>query len=137
MIQKVIILHPNVSYDNPVIVPVYLPDFDDIRRLAEELHVRNQPYAGEYKGWPVCYQPADTEPPAEDWSVPLWSNFQIGVWPIWSVTFDWEDGDDQPPNIGIDNKNIVINGQLPRRKSADELLAEIEQMRKQSETIAM
>ncbi len=112
-----------------------MPDFDDIRRLAEELHQRNQPYEGEYKGWPASYQPADSDPPAEDWIVPLWSNFQIGVWPVWSVSFDWEDGDDQPPNIGIDNKNIVVNGQLPGRKNVDELLVEIEQMRNQRESI--
>jgi len=137
MIQKVMIRHPSDSYDKPVIIPVYMPEFDDIRRLAEELHALNQPYEGEYQGWPVSYQPADTEPPTEDWVVPLWSNFQIGVWPIWSVAFDWEDGDDQPPNIGIDNKNIVVDGQLPQRKSVDELLAEIEQMRESREAIAV
>ncbi len=71
------------------------------------------------------------------WVVPLWSNFQISVWPIWSVAFDWEAGDDQPPNIGIDNKNIVVDGQLPRRKSIDELLTEIEQLREQREAIAV
>ncbi len=129
------IQQPTDSDDNPVVVPVYMPDFDDIKRLAEELHQRNQPYEGEYKGWPVSYQPADTEPPAEDWIVPLWSNFKIGVWPVWSVSFDWEDGDDQPPIIGIDNKNIVVNGQLTRRKSVVELLTEIEQMRDQREAM--
>lgn len=90
----------------PVYVPVCIPDLDDVRRLAEELHRNGVEYHGQYKGWPVVYHPADTDTPEEEGMVPFAASFQLGVWPLWSVHIDWENGDDQPPNIWTWDKNL-------------------------------
>lgn len=54
---------------------------------------------------------------------------QIGVWPLWAINFDWEDGDDQLPYVHKIADNLVIDGNLPAPKTVDELLAEITQAR--------
>lgn len=129
MIQKLMIRKPDDADDWFVFVPVYIPDFDDVRRYAHELHSKRQPYKGEYKGWPVVYQPADKETPAEEWMIQFPASCQIGVWPLWAINFDWEEGDDQPPCVHQTTDNLVIDGKLPVPKTVDELLAEITQAR--------
>jgi len=129
MIQKLMIRKPDDADDWFVFVPVYIPDFDDVRRYAHELHSKRQPYKGEYKGWPVVYQPADKETPAEEWMIQFPASCQIGVWPLWAINFDWEEGDDQPPCVHKTTDNLVIDGKLPVPKTVDELLAEITQAR--------
>ena len=112
MIRKLVVKQPDETYDQPIIVPVYIPDIEDVRRLAEEFHKNGAAYTGEYKGWPVDYSPADTEEPLEDWMLKKWSNFFIGVWPLWSISFDWENGDDQPPNVLVWDENIVADPEV-------------------------
>ena len=107
MIRQVLINELTRDPNYPVIMPVYLPDLDDVCRLAEELHQKGREDHGQYKGWPVVYHPADPEPPAEAWMVKFAASFQLGVWPLWSVYVDWENGSDQPPNIWTWDKNII------------------------------
>src|SRR5689334_18250448 len=109
-IQKLIVKPADSVEKWPFIVPVALPDFDDIRRFAFELHKKGEPYEDEYQGWPIKYSPADTNPPEEDWMLTRWASCFIGVWPLWSISFDWENGDDQPPIITIWDKNLVKPG---------------------------
>lgn len=116
MIRKLAIKQPDETYDQPVIIPVDIPDMEDVRRLAEELHRKGVAYTGEYKGWPVDYSPADTEEPSEDWMLKKWSNFFIGVWPLWSISFDWENGDDQEPDLLVWDENIVADLEVIERQ---------------------
>ena len=90
----------------PNTIPVSIPALEDVRRLAEELHRKGKVYRGQYKGWPVVYHPTDTDQPKEDWMVPFAASFQLGVWPLWSLHIDWENGDDQLPNIWTWDKNL-------------------------------
>lgn len=74
-------------------------DPEEILTLALELHSKGETYRGEYKGLPVAYDPADQNPLEEDWMIRFPATFQCGVWPAWSIHIDWENGDDQPPNV--------------------------------------
>ena len=116
MIQKLVVKQPDETYDQLVIIPVDIPEIEDVRRLAEELHRNGVTYTGEYKGWPVDYSPADTEEPPEDWMLKKWSSFFIGSWPLWSISFDWENGDDQAPGVLVWDENIVADQEVTERQ---------------------
>jgi len=107
MIAKAVVREPNELYKEPVIVPVALPDLDAVRKLAFALHAKRIEYKGEAFGWPVHYYPMQAEPPFESNATFTPATFIMGSWPVWSLSFDWEHGDDQEPLLFVWDKNIV------------------------------
>ncbi|MDQ3249206.1 MAG: hypothetical protein M3Q45_08365 [Chloroflexota bacterium] len=88
-------------------VPVLLPDLTAIRDFAFALHKQRHPYAGEWKGWPVSYDPGSNQPPIDSRLTFTPAVFFIGVWPLWYVSFTWEYGADQEPYVLVGDEYIV------------------------------
>jgi hypothetical protein len=92
-------------------VPVLVPELDEVRRFAAELHARGEPWAGEAFGWPAEYHPQRPEPPLGSKLTFTPADFCIGESGIWFFSSMWEHGKDAPPVELLDDKNILAEGQ--------------------------
>jgi len=92
----------------PVIlrVPVVIPDLDEVRRFAGELHARGGAWAGDAFGWPAEYHPERPEPPLDSKLTFTPADFFIGESGIWFFSLMWEHGQDAPPVEFLDDRNI-------------------------------
>jgi hypothetical protein len=100
----------NIELDDyRVLAPVLIPDLEEIRAFARELHRRRQPWEGEAFGWSAGYKPSSPEPPPGSKMTFTPADFWIGDGAIWFLALMWEAGDDQPPVETVYDKNIVVN----------------------------
>lgn len=108
MIAKVRVGNPSEKTERQsLIIPIAVPEIGDIRQLAMVLHERGKPYNDRVWGWPVSYSPSDPTPPPDSHMPFTPADFFIGVWPIWHVSIMWENGDDQEPNISIEDDELI------------------------------
>lgn len=96
----------NEAEDNPLTVPVVLPEMVEIRKLAFALHAKGKSYEAEMAGWPVSYDPGCIEPPIDSKLTFTPALFFIGVWPLWYVSFTWEYGHDAEPNVLVGDEYV-------------------------------
>ena len=54
-----------VHDDRESILPILIPELDEVRRFAAEVHSRGAAWAGEAFGWPAEYCPQRPEPPLD------------------------------------------------------------------------
>ncbi|MCX6048715.1 MAG: hypothetical protein NT075_26735 [Chloroflexi bacterium] len=112
--------HPSEGHSRAVTIPVFIPNLDDVRILADRLHVGGKSYHDRAWGWEVTYEPELDEPEAEvevpdgkggfvTQAMPLWTpaSFTIGESGVWFFSLLWENGSQQPPVEFLDNRNIV------------------------------
>lgn len=128
MIEKVVVRPPEAEDDDPIIIPVYLPETDKIMEFARTIHAQNKEFEGEFEGWPAYYWPMDPEPPLHSKARFTPAMFTLGHPSIWLFCLDWNEGNDQPPSVLMLDDNIVRNEQLPERKNVEQLLVEIGQL---------
>ena len=111
MIAKLRIAEPTAEYyvdeETAVGIPVSLPELDNIRRLARQLHDQNHPYEGEMWGWPVSYSPESAVPPLDSKMGFTPALFFIGVWPLWYVSISWDAGREEKPNLLVGDENVL------------------------------
>jgi len=53
------------SPDSTPIVPVVIPDLDEVRALAAKLHAKGKGWKGEALGWQAEYHPERPDPPLD------------------------------------------------------------------------
>jgi hypothetical protein len=94
------------DYDS--LVPVVIPELDEVRRFAAELHLHGKPWEGEAFGWPAEYLPERPEPPLDSKLLFRPADFCIGESGVWFFSLLWEHGKDAPPVEFLDNKNILV-----------------------------
>ncbi len=99
MIKEMLVRAANDIYEDPLIIPVSIPAYEQIYDLAFTLHRQGKPYGGRAFGWDIQYWPARNLPAC----------FIIGESTVWSMSFDWENGDDQPPIITSADQNIAVS----------------------------
>ena len=110
MIAKVRVGAPNQATDNEqIVLPIALPEIEDIRKLAIVLHERGKLYADTAWGWPVRYSPWCPTPPPDSKMTFTPADFFIGLWPIWWVSLMWENGNDTEPNIAIGDEELIYS----------------------------
>jgi hypothetical protein len=95
------------SSDYPAMVPVMIPDLNEVRRLAAKLHARGQVWTGEAFGWPAEYNPERSEPPLDSKMTFTPADFCIGESGIWFFSLMWEHGRDAEPVEFLDDRNVV------------------------------
>jgi hypothetical protein len=79
-------------------IPIALPDLEQAREFAYQLHTERKPWRGEYKGWPAYYTPEDRSRKPPNSKQPFYpAEFWIGTDHIWTFTMAWEDGAGQEP----------------------------------------
>ncbi len=93
--------------ERQMLIPISVPDIDDIRSLAEKLHAVGAQFEGEVWSWPVNYEPELPEPPLDSNLTFTPASFWIGVWPFWYVSLTWEHGHDEDPSILIEQNNLL------------------------------
>jgi hypothetical protein len=88
-------------------VPVLIPELDDVRRFAGELHARGKPWTGDAFGWPAEYHTERPEPPLDSKLSFTPADFCIGESGIWFFSLMWEHGKNAPPVEFLDASNIL------------------------------
>lgn len=99
-------IHP----DTVSVVPVVLPELEEVRALAARLHAEGRPWRGEAFGWSAEYNPERPEPPLDSKMTFTPADFCIGESGIWFFSLSWERGRDAPPVEFLDDRNIVAAG---------------------------
>jgi hypothetical protein len=93
--------------DYTPLVPVLIPDLDEVRAFADRLHALGQPWQGEAFGWRAEYNPERAEAPLDSNMPFTAADFCIGESGIWFFSRQWEDGRDSPPAEFLDDRNVV------------------------------
>jgi hypothetical protein len=93
--------------DYSPIVPVSVPDINEVKTFAQNLHQKGQAWNGEAFGWPAEYNPEKTEPPIDSNMTFTPADFCIGESGIWFFSLMWENGKDVEPVDFLDDRNIV------------------------------
>jgi hypothetical protein len=96
-----------VRDDYEAIVPVLLPELDEVRRFAAKLHSEGKPWAGDAFGWPAEYHAERPEPPLESKLSFTPADFCVGASGVWFFSLMWENGKDAPPAEFLDDRNIL------------------------------
>ena len=89
------------------IIPVVVPDLDDVRTFAATLHAKGNTWNGEVFGWQAEYYPERPHPPLESKMTFTPAVFCIGESGIWFFSLLWEQGRNAAPVEFLDNKNIL------------------------------
>lgn len=113
--------HPDKGRSRTVSVRITIPDLQEVRALAAQLHNLGQSYQDRAWGWEVSYEPEIDEPEAEV-QVPdhqggfvsetmlIWTpaSFTIGKSGVWFFSMQWENGTEQPPTEFLDDRSLVL-----------------------------
>ena len=91
------------------IVPIVIPELDEVRAFAARLHAEGEAWQGEAFGWPAEYNPERAQPPLESKMTFTPADFCIGESGIWFFSLMWEHGRDAEPEAYLDDRNIVEN----------------------------
>jgi len=89
------------------VVPIFIPDLDEVREFAARLHAKSKAWKGEAFGWPAEYHPERPEPPLDSKMTFTPADFCIGESGIWFFSLMWEYGRNQAPVEFLDDRNIV------------------------------
>ncbi len=95
--------------DYAAIVPLVIPELNEVRALAARLHAEGKSWQGEAFGWPAEYNPERSEPPLDSKMTFTPADFCIGESGIWFFSLMWERGRDQEPSEFLDDRNIVAS----------------------------
>ena len=93
--------------DYSTIVPVVIPELDEVRKFAAQLHRNGTPWQGEAFGWPAEYNPEQAEPPLDSKMTFTPADFCIGESGIWFFSMMWEHGREAAPVEFLDDRGII------------------------------
>jgi len=96
-----------VHDDYSSLVPVVIPELDEVRQFASELHAKGESWTGDVFGWPAEYCVERPEPPLDSKLPFTPAEFCIGETGVWFFSLLWEHGKDAPPVEFLDDKNIL------------------------------
>jgi hypothetical protein len=89
------------------IVPIIIPELDEVRKYAAKLHAKGEPWQGEAFGWQAEYHPERPEPPLDSKMTFTPADFCIGESGIWFFSLTWEHGKGADPVEFLDDRNIL------------------------------
>ena len=104
MIEK-IRLH--LGEDHAPLIPVLIPDLDEVRAFSDQLHTAGKAWAGEVFGWSAEYNPETNRPPLDSAMTFTPADFCIGESGVWFFSRQWEDGREQPPVEFLDDRTVT------------------------------
>ncbi|RJP32555.1 MAG: hypothetical protein C4527_05880 [Candidatus Omnitrophota bacterium] len=84
-----------------------IPELEEVRRFASELHCEGKFWQGEVFGWQAEYHPERSERPLDSKMTFTPADFCIGESGIWFFSLMWEHGKNAVPVEFLDNGNIV------------------------------
>ncbi|HIP71833.1 MAG TPA: hypothetical protein EYH05_10620 [Anaerolineae bacterium] len=89
------------------VVPILIPDLDDVRQVGWELHRKGEAWQGVLFGWQAEYNPELAAPPLDSSMTYTPADFCIGESGIWFFSMMWEHGSEQGPVEFLDDRGIV------------------------------
>jgi len=92
------------------IVPIVIPDLDEVRQFAAKLHAQGTAWKGEAFGWPAEYNPERLEPPLDSKMTFCPADFCVGDSGIWFFSLMWEHGRDAAPAEFLDDSSLLVGG---------------------------
>ncbi len=93
--------------DESPILPVVIPDLNEVRAFADHLHAVGRHWQGEIFGWSAEYTPESRKKPAGSKMRFTPADFWIGGSGIWFFSLVWEHGKDKEPVEFRDDRGIV------------------------------
>jgi len=93
--------------DYAAIVPVALPDLEEVKALAAKLHAKKKVWKGEAFGWQAEYNPERLERPLASKMAFTPADFCIGESGIWFFSLMWEKGSNAEPVEFLDDRSIL------------------------------
>jgi hypothetical protein len=126
MIEQVMVNQRESAEDEPVIIPVHIPEMNKTLAFASTLAKANVEYEGRFEGWACHFSPYSPMPPHGSRAPFTPAMFFIGALGIWCVCLDWNNGNHADPDVLVSDDNIIRNGKIPPFRSADQIIAEIE-----------
>jgi len=91
------------------ILPVAIPDLNEVRAFAHTLHESGKRWRGEYLGWQAEYTPESNEKPLDSVMQFTPADFWIGESGIWFFSLMWEHGKEKEPVEFLDERGIVAS----------------------------
>lgn len=96
------------THENHIsVIPIVIPNLDEVRKFAAKLHAERIPWKGEVFGWQAEYNPELPEPPLDSKMAFTPADFCIGESGIWFFSLMWEYGNDAEPVEFLDDRNIL------------------------------
>lgn len=96
------------TYEGRVlIVPVVLPDLDEVREFAARRHAEGVRWSGEAFGWPAEYHPQRAERPLDSKMDFTPADFCIGESDVWFFSLMWERGKDAEPVEFLEERGMM------------------------------
>lgn len=89
------------------VLPVVIPDLNDVRELAADLHQRGLAWEGDAFGWHAEYVPQRDEPPVQSRLAFTPAEFCIGESGVWFFSLVWERGPTTAPVEFLDDSGLV------------------------------
>jgi hypothetical protein len=93
--------------DYAAIVPLAIPNLNEVRKFAAKLHAKGKTWQGEAFGWQAEYNPQRPEPPLDSKMTFTPADFCIGESSVWFFSLLWERGRDAKPVEFLDDRNIL------------------------------
>jgi hypothetical protein len=101
--------------DYAVVVPVAVPELDEVKAFAAKLHAKKKAWKGEAFGWQAEYNPERAERPLDSSMTFTPADFCIGESGIWFFSLMWENGSNEEPVEFLDDRSILTKRR--RRKT--------------------
>lgn len=89
------------------VVPLAVPDVNEVKAFARHLHSIGKHWQGEIFGWPAEYTPERRKKPAGSRMPFTPADFWIGESGIWFFSLMWEHGKDKEPVEFLDDRGLV------------------------------
>jgi hypothetical protein len=80
-----------------------VPELSKVKEFANELHLRDKYWKGEYLGWQAEYTPESNEKPLDSTMQFTPADFWIGESGVWFFSLMWEHGKDKVPVEFLDD----------------------------------
>lgn len=93
--------------DHSPVLPVVIPDLNEVRTFANHLHAARKHWQGEIFGWQAEYTPESRKKPLGSKMRFTPADFCIGESGIWFYSLMWEHGRNQEPVEFLDDRGIV------------------------------
>ncbi len=95
------------------VIPIVVPDLEEVRIFAAELHATGKSWIGEAFGWPAEYNAERPEPPLDSKMSFTPADFCIGESGIWFYSLMWEHGKNAEPVEFLDDRSILAGTMQP------------------------
>ncbi len=96
-----------MQIDYSPILPIVVPNLEEVNSFANLLHAMGKYWKGEIFGWPAEYTPERRRAPIDSNMTFTPADFWIGESGIWFYSLMWERGKDQKPVEFLDARGIV------------------------------